>query len=746
MPSLTPLQKILASFRAASVTEREKGTYFEELICVYLRNEPTYADLYSDIWMLADVPAEFGISTTDTGIDLVAQTRGTGEFHAIQCKFYAEDHRIQKSDIDSFFTASGQKPFTHRIIVTTTNEWTEHAEAALFNQQPPVTRIDLHDLEISQIDWSKYQPDAAPILKPKFDPRPHQQKAIKSVLLGLKDEPRGKLIMACGTGKTFTSLKIAEDIAGSDKRVLFLVPSLALLSQTLTEWTQQSKTPLHSFAVCSDAEVGKKRKADDDVVQTFVHELRYPATTDARRLAEEMTKRHDARHMSVVFSTYHSIEVIHKAQKKFSLAEFDLIICDEAHRTTGATFDNEEESAFVRIHESDFIRGQKRLYMTATPRIYADLAKATAIQQNVALCSMDDETLYGKQLHVITFSEAVERDLLSDYKVIVLTIDEDHVSERLQDLLKDDNNQLKVDDAARIIGCWKALSKLGLSEELGKDTAPMRKAVAFCQVIEPSTGKKAHKVSSKQISEMFQAVVEAYQETTDDKSNPLRCEAAHVDGGMNATEKESKINWLKEPTPPNICRILSNVRCLSEGVDVPALDAVLFLSPRSSQVEVVQSVGRVMRKAPGKKLGYVILPVVIPHGMAPHEALNDNKVYKVVWEVLQALRSHDDRFDAFINKLDLIEKAPDKMEVIAITDTLTPKTKGTDKQNKGKGDFDLAAAGNTTTGTAQIQKQLQFNVGELERALYARLVKKCGNRLYWEEWMPVARPAVTLAT
>lgn len=273
----------------------------------------------------------------------------------------------------------------------------------------------MHDLETSQIDWSKYQPDAAPILKPKFEPRPHQQKAIKSVLLGLTSEDRGKLIMACGTGKTFTSLKIAEEIAGSDKRVLFLVPSLALLSQTLTEWTQQSKTPLHSFAVCSDAEVGKKRKADDDVVQTFVHELRYPATTDARRLAEEMTKRHDARHMSVVFSTYHSIEVIHKAQKKFGLAEFDLIICDEAHRTTGATFDNDEESAFVRIHDAEFIRGKKRLYMTATPRIYADLAKATAIQQNVALCSMDDETLYGKQLHVITFSEAVVQ-LLVAYK------------------------------------------------------------------------------------------------------------------------------------------------------------------------------------------------------------------------------------------------------------------------------------------------------------------------------------------
>ena len=202
MSARTPLQQLLATYRIASVTEREKGTYFEQLICVYLRNEPTYADLYSDVWTLSDVPDEFGIRKADTGIDLVARTRGTGEFHAIQCKFYAEDHTIQKSDIDSFFTASGQKPFTHRIIVTTTNDWTDNAENSLIDQQPPVSRIDLHDLETSQIDWSRYKPKAVAKLKPKFAPRPHQQKAIKAVLLGLKADDRSKLIMACGTGKT----------------------------------------------------------------------------------------------------------------------------------------------------------------------------------------------------------------------------------------------------------------------------------------------------------------------------------------------------------------------------------------------------------------------------------------------------------------------------------------------------------------------------------------------------------------
>ena len=260
---MTPLQNILEAYRQAAQTEREKGTYFEELICTYFRYEATYADLYSDVWMFGDWAKEhpeFGISANDTGIDLVAKTRGSNEYHAIQCKCYAEDYRLKKGEIDSFFTASGQKPFVHRIIVATTNNWSDNAEASLFNQQPPVNKIDLHDLENSQIEWSKYQPNQQPVLRPKFDPKPHQTAAINAVKAGFKKADRGKLIMACGTGKTFTSLKIAEDMAGKGKRVLFLVPSLSLLSQTLTEWTQQSVTPLHSFAVCSDTDVGKKRK------------------------------------------------------------------------------------------------------------------------------------------------------------------------------------------------------------------------------------------------------------------------------------------------------------------------------------------------------------------------------------------------------------------------------------------------------------------------------------------------------
>jgi predicted helicase len=734
---MTALSLLLNHYRQSSLSEREKGTYFEELMLCYLRNEATYRDLYSDVWTYGEWAALQGLDKRDAGIDLVARTQGTGEIHAIQCKLYAEDYRLQKSDIDSFFTASGKKPFTHRVIVSTTNHWSIHAEEALRDQQPPVSKIDLNDLENSQIDWAKYQPKAAPVLKVKKQLRPHQGQALEASLVGLQTADRGKLIMACGTGKTFTSLKIAETLAGRGKRVLFLVPSLSLLSQTLTEWTQESATPLHSFAVCSDSDVGKKRQKDDDSVQTFTHELRYPATTQPGRLATEMAKRHDAAHMSVVFSTYHSIDVISRAQHEHDLADFDLIVCDEAHRTTGATFGEDDESNFVKVHDAAFIRSAKRLYMTATPRIYGDSAKAKAEQGSVALCSMDDEALYGPELHVITFSEAVRRGLLVDYKVIVLSVEEAHVSRRIQGLLKDENNQLKVDDAAKIIGCWKALAKQGLTEELNGDHEAMKRAVAFCQVIEVSKGAKTHKVSSKNIAGMFQAVVEAYQATEeDDAASTLACEAEHVDGSMNASEKEEKLAWLEADAAADTCRILSNVRCLSEGVDVPALDAVLFLTPRNSQVDVVQSVGRVMRNAPGKRRGYVVLPVVIPAGVEPHEALNDNKTYAVVWQVLQALRSHDDRFDAMVNKLELIGRDTRKMEVVAVTDKIQrkqDKPKGPKNKDAGKGGFTIGEPEPRRYGNED-QASLPFEIGEIEKAIYAKLVQKVGNRHHWEDW------------
>lgn len=738
---MSALHDLLDTYRDAAVTEREKGTYFEQLTIAYLRNEATYKDLYEQVWTYADWAREQGMDARDTGIDLVARTRGEEELHAIQCKLYAADYKLQKADIDSFFTASGKKPFARRIIVSTTNNWSDHAEDALVDQQPPVNKIDLTALENSQIDWLKFKDLHKVELKPKKQLREHQDSAVRAVLEGLSTADRGKMIMACGTGKTFTSLKIAERLAGRGKRVLFLVPSLSLLSQTLTEWTQESEIPLHSFAVCSDSDVGKKkRRQEDDQVATLIHELRFPATTNARSLVRAMMARHDDEHMSVVFSTYQSINVLNEAQKDHGLEVFDLIVCDEAHRTAGYTFaeDKEDESHFVKVHDANYIRGAKRLYMTATPKIYSPQAEAEAERDGTEIYGMNKEEWFGKQLFLIRFSDAVKRGLLVDYKVVVLAVEESHVNRRLQKLLAGDDNQIKVDDAAKIVGCWKALAKQGLTEDLPGEDAPMQRAVAFCQVIEVAKGAKVHKVSSKNIAGMFQAVVEAYQEAEDiEEAARLICEAEHVDGGMNASIKEEKLQWLKAPVEEGTCRVLSNVRCLSEGVDVPALDAVLFLTPRNSQVDVVQSVGRVMRNAPGKKRGYVILPVVIPAGVEPHDALNDNKTYAVVWQVLQALRSHDDRFDAMVNKLDLIGQDTKKMEVIAVTEKVQRKAVqakvGKTNQAAGRNQFGIGSA-EQKYGEKPEQGQLAYQVGEIERAIYAKVVQKCGNRRHWDDW------------
>lgn len=732
-------------YRTTAKTEREKGTYFELLCIKYFENEPFYADLFTKIQTYSEWAKEQGLTGKDTGIDLVATTK-ENKFHAIQCKLYDADSTVSKGEINSFLAAASKTYFERRIIVSTTHKWSDNALQTLENQDPPVTKIDLETLAQSAIDWSKFAEKKEVILKTKKQLRDHQKAALTNVKIGLYEQKleRGKLIMACGTGKTFTSLKIAEECAGKGKRVLFLVPSLSLLSQTLTEWTQESTTPLHSYAVCSDTEIGKKKNHSViDAVTTLAHELQYPATTNAKKLAENVESNHDDEHMTVVFSTYHSINTVSDAQNDDGMGEFDLIICDEAHRTTGATHDSEDDSNFVKTHDAGFILGKKRLYMTATPRIFSDDVKDKAT--DFTLYSMDNEKLFGQTLYTINFSEAVKRGLLVDYKVIVLTVDSDTIIKKIGSTITE-NSEIVVDDAARIVGCWKALSKQGIHADVEEDTAPMQRALAFCQVIDQTAKARKHQVSSTRIANIFQTVVEAYQKAEalegNEISHRLICEAQHVDGGMGADLKEQKLNWLKATPEPQvdengverpICRVLSNVRCLSEGVDVPALDAVLFLTPRSSQVDVVQSVGRVMRLAPNKKRGYVILPVVIPPGVEPHKALDDNQTYKVVWQVLNALRSHDDRFDAMINKMDLTGIDRSKMEVIAITDKVAAKAK---KKAAGKGGTTIGTPSKKSKqdDTEDTQQSFSFESGEIERAIVAKVVQKVGNRHHWEDW------------
>ena len=737
---MSDLRQLLEKMRLSSPTVRDQGTAFEHLMIDYFRYEPQYRELYNRVrfygaWV-KEYGQKYGLSNrADAGIDLVATTVD-GQHHAIQCKNYDPDRQINKEDIDSFFTASGKTYFANRIIVSTTNHWSRHATEALRDQQIPVSTITLETLENSALDWGRYRPGQTPTLKAGKTPLPHQEAALANVLAGFNGGAnRGKLIMACGTGKTFTALNCAEALAGVGHSVLFLVPSLALLNQTLREWAQDSRLRLRNFAVCSDDQVGKR---DDDGDFTGRNELEYPATTTAADLARAVARQRDGEHMTVIYATYHSIDVIHRAQREHGLAPFDLIICDEAHRTTGASRAGEEESAFVRVHDGDYLQGAKRLYMTATPRIYDERVKQ---DDSLLLYSMDDEDKFGPTFHSLSFASAVRQGLLVDYKVIVLAIDEAHINRRLQNLLSSEDNDLRVDDAAKIVGCWKALSRYDLDGDDG-ETAPMRRAVAFCQVIEEKSKSKTPKVSSKRIAATFGAVVEAYQESERAEWQrqwpdlPLppalsqRFEAQHVDGKMNALEKEEKLRWLKAEDADNSCRILSNVRCLSEGVDVPALDAVLFLTPRSSLVDVVQSVGRVMRRAPGKKLGYVILPVVIPAGVRPEEALNNNEKYRVIWQVLNALRAHDQRMNATINRLEFEGSEHQHIEVVAVGEALPPRREGPSAR-----DPVAATAGKFEIGEPDSRVQEVINFGyNLERALYAKIVQKCGDRRYWGTW------------
>lgn len=695
---------ILDELRASSTDERDKGDKFERLMAAYLRTDPLYADRYANVWLWSDWPERDG--KPDTGIDLVAEERDDGGLCAIQCKFYDPTHSLQKADLDSFFTASGKAGFTSRMVISTTDHWGKNAEAALEDQQIPVIRLRVQDLDASPVDWSQFhlaEPDRIELL-PKKQLRPHQFVALEKVRAGLAIGDRGKLIMACGTGKTFTALRIAEDLVPAGGTALFLVPSISLISQSLKEWSSEAAAPLRLFAVCSDPRVGK-RTASEDIGP---YDLAFPASTDPAKLVERVAASRDDLARTVIFSTYQSIGVIAEAQQA-GLGEFDLIICDEAHRTTGVVLADEDESNFVRVHDQGFLRAKKRLYMTATPRIYDDNSKSKAAEGDATLTSMDDESVYGPELHRLGFGEAVGAGLLSDYKVLVLAVDEEQVSKVFQSQLASADHELNLDDAAKIVGCWNGLSKRGVAEDtFTTDDHPMRRAVAFSRSIR----------DSKRITEQFTEIVDEYAQLSGD-TNLLRCQVEHVDGTYNALRRNEKLDWLKEDTgDESLCRVLSNARCLSEGVDVPALDAVMFLNPRNSVVDVVQSVGRVMRKAEGKQYGYVILPIGIPSDMTPEEALKDNQKYKVVWQVLQALRAHDDRFNALVNKIELNKRANDQLQVIGVGghagDTEGGAPPGSVRSYQGVLNLDT--------------------IEEWREAIYAKIVQKVGDRRYWEDW------------
>ncbi|MDT6469601.1 DEAD/DEAH box helicase [Enterococcus lactis] len=694
----------------SSENQRDKGTLFEKIAQIYFKNEPTYKNLFSDVWLLNEVPEEYAIPKKDTGVDLVARNEATGELTAIQAKFY--DNKIYKRHIDSFLAELGKSYYSDGIIVYSLDSLSSNADEAINQLSKPVAQIGLSDLRNSQVDWESFIPSRPNEVKVKNvkKTRPYQNEAIDLTIDYFKENDRGQLIMAPGTGKTFTSLKLVEKMAKQTNKatfnVLYLVPSIQLLSQTLIGWNNDTELSMHSFAVTSDRNASKKKNADE----LSAKDIGFPATTDSDKLLSNYKKiENNQRDLTVVYSTYQSIKILHEAQEK-GFPEFDIVICDEAHRTTGAKALGEEASVFTRVHNNNYVKANKRLYQTATPKIYGTDAKQKAEDSSIVLSSMDNKDIYGEEIFRLGFGQAVLNDILTDYKVMVLAVDETAIKKDMQKILNIEENGLGVDDVSKLIGVWNGLMKRSsVDKEAVFEGKPMQRAISFINTIN----------NSKKISSQFNEVVNEYLDGNESIQQSIN--VRHVDGMMNTLEKKEALDWLSEDFAEDETRVLSNVKFLTEGIDVPNLDAVIFLAPKKSQVDIVQAVGRIMRKFKDKEYGYIILPIVIPEGTTPESILDNNKKYEAVWQILNALRSVDERFSAMINKLELNRKKPENMDVIGIGEAPSVE----DMENTSTiGEKDDAI----------YQTALELDWGEIENAIYAKVVKKVGDRRYLEDW------------
>lgn len=660
-----------------------------------------------NVWLWKDAPTNNG---HDIGIDLVGLDRGDGSYWAIQCKCWDDTSTLTYHEVATFYAAAGSnrpedcdaRQYAHKMLVTTNVAYSAHLETVAAAHA--TVRLNLDVIAASPLDFRPFLEGKSPAQRVLWEPRPDQREMIDLCKAGFDGgHDRGKLIMACGTGKTFTALRMAEEVCGTGSLILYLAPSIALVAQSMRAWANQARWPLKVAVVCSDA---KASNTTEDTWESSLADVPYPATTDAAELHAQLAAPY-ADGLTVIFSTYQSIQVVSDAQR-MGLKQFNLIICDEAHRTTGTVSGEqaqEEASEFVKVHDNAIISAARRLYMTATPKIYGERVKKQAHADDYVISSMDDESIYGPEFGHISFGRAVDEGLLSDYKVIALTVSEDAVSQAYQlAMTGEDGKEFELPEAAKIIGVWKGLVNQG--EKAGR---VLHNAVAFCNTI----------AESKRTAEFFMKVVDSYRETEHSASTEnLICQLDHVDGSMDAVTRKRKLDWLADPNDGTaqepICRILTNARCLSEGVDVPSLDAVLFMQPKRSEIDIVQAVGRVMRKFEGKEYGYIILPVIIPSGMSEQEALDASDAYAIVWKVLQALRSHDERLEARINAIPY-----DHNHVVEVEPATPPIAKKPE-----------------TTQEEQQDGQIQFEGWrhKLEEAVNAQLLKKVGTRVYWDEW------------
>ena len=689
---------VLDKYRKNALSKSDYGTKFEELMAGFLQTYPLYDGLFRKVYLWRDFPYkdQFG-SGHDVGIDLVAETES--DFWAVQCKMYDDGHPVSKADLDSFMSASSKtfidsdgnrRMFSNRLLIATTDNLGENARAMMQNQIPPVSTLMYRSLVDAEVDWEALENNihGKKARRPRHQLRPHQQEALDKALAYYSENDRGKLIMACGTGKTFTSLRIMEALhdknVGEKKGcILFLAPSISLVGQTMREWMANTALPLAPICVCSDPKASK----NDDTTEDSTAYIEYPATTDPQKIVQ---RYRETERTVVIFSTYQSLGCIIEAQS-IGIPEFDFIVCDEAHRTTGA-MKGDDSSYYTDVHDNSKVHGKLRMYMTATPRIYGEAGKAKAQSQSVVLYSMDDEKIYGREIYRYSFGKAVDEDMLCDYRVIVLTMDENTIPPQIARMVGE-LPEGEYSDYCRIWGCLNAMMK-HVAHDDAITGPPMKSAVAFTSRISDSRllASEFNKISS--IPHV-----------------PTQVEARHIDGTMDAAKRDQLLNWLREAD--DVPRILTNVRCLSEGVDVPALDAVMFFGTKTSMIDIIQSVGRVMRKAPEKEYGYIIIPVIVNSEDTPEDVLDNNLQFKQVWSVLRALRAHDDRIVAEVNTIMLTKSKRSKHILIG---------KG---RTDGGWDGPLPDGGGSGWDTT---------IDGFIEAFYGRLVTKVGEKDYIENW------------
>ncbi|WRG67569.1 DEAD/DEAH box helicase [Helicobacter pylori] len=715
---------------------RHKGSLFEKISKQFLQEHDSANEYESiDLWYDWELRGK----ERDKGIDIVITTSNK-ECIAVQCKFH--QNSISYNDISPFLTqlqsGVGEVRFKKGIIISTSN-LTSEALKAIEQIRSTGMGIDIdeiteEDFIYSRIDWEKFDPtkteDEIPLCDKK-KPRPHQTEAIEKTKEYFSDpkNARGKLIMACGTGKTYTSLKIMEAL--DPKITLFLAPSIALLSQTFREYAQEKSEPFYASIVCSDDKTGQSKNEDNDDIK--FSELPIKPSTRLEDILSVHEKAQKENKRFIIFSTYQSALRIKEAQEA-GLNGIDLIICDEAHRTVGAMYSSNErddKNAFTLCHSDENIKAKKRLYMTATPKVYSESSKAKAKESDNVIYSMDDADTFGEEIYTLNFERAIALDLLTDYKVIILAVRKENLSgvtnsvnKKISQLkaegTKLDKKLINNEFVCKIVGTHKGLAKQDLIvlDEKNKedhnlqhqyDTAPSQRAISFCKSIN----------TSKNIKDSFETIMECYDEELKKKSfKNLTISIDHIDGTMNCEKRLKKLEELNK-FEPNTCKVLSNARCLSEGVDVPALDSVIFFDGKSAMVDIIQAVGRVMRKAKNKKRGYIILPIALRESEIKNldEAVK-NTNFQNIWKVLKALRSHDSS---------LVDEATFKEKI---------KIFGSDDASNLDDEEELQKDKTEQSDPKQAQKTLfdAIFLQDLADAVYNVMPTKLGDRNYWENF------------